>query len=69
MTADHGGVGIGHGGSSAAEVNVFWGARGKGVNVAKLGTGVRNMDIAGTVANALRLPQPANWDSKFVTIY
>ncbi|KAK9694536.1 hypothetical protein K7432_013379 [Basidiobolus ranarum] len=70
MTADHGGTpGGSHGGTTAAEVNIFWGAKGKGVNVAKLAKGVRNMDIAATVANALRLPQPANWDSKFVPIY
>ncbi|ORY01472.1 alkaline phosphatase-like protein [Basidiobolus meristosporus CBS 931.73] len=70
MTADHGGTpGGSHGGSTAAEVNIFWGASGKGVKVAKLANGVRNMDIAATVANALRLPQPANWDSRFVPIY
>ncbi|KAI9292914.1 alkaline phosphatase-like protein [Neoconidiobolus thromboides FSU 785] len=64
MTADHGGVGKGHGGNSKAETQVLFGASGPGISPKKLDNSVRNMDIFAITLKALNIPLPSYIDSE-----
>jgi len=65
ITADHGGKGTGHGGTSPEEQTVFWAAKGESIKPGTVLSGeVRVVDTAAVVAHALRLDIPANWDAK-----
>ncbi|UVI33085.1 alkaline phosphatase family protein [Paenibacillus spongiae] len=65
LTADHGGKGTGHGGSSQEEQTVFWLAKGTSIAAGTvLSDEVRVVDTAAVVAHALRLEIPENWDAK-----
>nr|WP_275296721.1 alkaline phosphatase family protein [Brevibacillus choshinensis] len=64
LTADHGGKGTGHGGSSLGEQRIFWAAKGATIAPGTELSGVENMDTAAVVAHALRLDLPQNWDAK-----
>ena len=62
-TADHGGIGGGHGGSSPEEMTVFFVAVGKTVNRgAEIKLEVK--DIPAVVAYALGIGTDRNWDAK-----
>ncbi len=65
VVSDHGGLGTGHGGSTAEEVIVPWIVSGGGVRTgADLGPLVRVHDTAATVAHAFGLHRPAAWTSE-----
>ncbi|MFE5323536.1 LamG-like jellyroll fold domain-containing protein [Paenibacillus sp. NPDC056579] len=65
ITADHGGKGTGHGGSTPQEQTIFWAAKGNSIKPGTVLAGeVRNIDTAAVVAHALRLDIPSNWDAK-----
>lgn len=62
VTADHGGLGSGHGGESLAEMEIPWIAVGPGVTPGKrIGDAVDTYDTAATVAYALGLDAPQVW--------
>ncbi|PGZ92038.1 alkaline phosphatase family protein [Bacillus sp. AFS029533] len=64
ITADHGGKGYGHGGSSPEEQTIFWTAKGKSLKPGTVLSDVENIDTAAVVAHALRLDIPENWDAQ-----
>lgn len=63
LTADHGGSGTGHGGSTDDHTKVLLAVRGKTVVNGTIGE-VENRDIAAIVAYALGIEQPAGWTSR-----
>ncbi len=63
LTADHGGSGTGHGGSTDDHVKVLLGVRGKTVVNGTIGE-VENRDIASIVTYALGVAQPSGWTSR-----
>jgi predicted AlkP superfamily pyrophosphatase or phosphodiesterase len=68
MTADHGGVGYGHGGKSDKETTILWGVSGPGIKSQKLkDKSVRNMDVGAIMLKALGYEIPSYFDSKFPT--
>ncbi len=68
VTADHGGVGKKHGGSTMAELEIPWIVQGQGVVAGKeLTTPVNTYDTAATVAFLLGLKPPACWIGRPVT--
>ena len=65
ITADHGGVGKGHGGATLAEVEIPWIIAGPGVAPAKELTSFVNIyDTAATAAHVLGLSAPDCWIAK-----
>lgn len=63
LTADHGGSGTGHGGSTDDHCRVLLAARGKTVVNGTIGE-VENRDIAAIVTYALGIEQPSGWTSR-----
>lgn len=66
ITADHGGVGKGHGGSTMAEIEIPWILSGPGVARGELKTHVRTYDTAATVAYMLGVKPSDCWIGKAV---
>ena len=67
ITADHGGLGKGHGGHSAAEMNIPWIISGKGIKKNhKLSTSIDTFDTAVTVAKVLDVKPFECWTGKAV---
>ena len=65
VTADHGGVGKGHGGESLAELEIPWIIAGPGVRAGvELKSAVNTYDTAATVLYVLGAKQPAAWVAK-----
>jgi predicted AlkP superfamily pyrophosphatase or phosphodiesterase len=62
VTADHGGHGTTHGTSQLEDMTIPWIVAGPGVRHAVLPTNVNTTDTAATVAWALGLPLPQEWD-------
>ncbi|HEV7347063.1 alkaline phosphatase [Telluribacter sp.] len=65
VTADHGGINKGHGGTSPAEMNIPWIISGKGIrkNV-QLKQPIDTFDTAVTVAHLFRATTPTCWTGK-----
>jgi hypothetical protein len=61
VTADHGGMGTGHGGESMAELEIPWMLRGPGVVPGPLAAPIDTYDTAATVAHLLGLTRPEAW--------
>ncbi len=62
ISADHGGLGKGHGGDSMAEIEIPWIAHGPGVVAGKqLTVPINTFDTAATVLFALGIEQPYAW--------
>lgn len=67
ITADHGGVNKGHGGTSAAEMTIPWIISGKGIRVNhELSTPIDTFDTAVTVAKVLGVKPYECWTGKAV---
>ncbi len=67
LTADHGGKGKGHGGSTREEVEIPWLLVGPGVPRGReLATFVNTYDTAPTIAHLLGVAAPAAWTGKIV---
>ena len=65
VTADHGGVGKGHGGESLAELEIPWIIAGPGVRAGvELKSPVNTYDTASTVLYVLGVKQPSVWIAK-----
>jgi predicted AlkP superfamily pyrophosphatase or phosphodiesterase len=65
LTADHGGIGISHGGSDPESMTIPWIIAGPGVREGyELSDEVRVYDTAVTAAWALGLPLPRAWDGR-----
>jgi hypothetical protein len=65
ITADHGGIGKGHGGATMEEIEIPWIITGPGVTRGKeIKTPVNTYDTAVTVAHIFGLKQPACWIGK-----
>ncbi|MFZ5911832.1 MAG: alkaline phosphatase family protein [Chloroflexota bacterium] len=62
VTADHGGHDTTHGSSLPEDMTIPWIAAGPGIQPGQLTTAVNTTDTAATVAWALRLPIPPEWD-------
>ena len=62
-TADHGGIGCGHGGNSDEEKYVYFAAVGKTVNRGKR-IDVEIKDTPAIICHALGIPADPNWDAK-----
>ena len=62
ISADHGGHGTSHGGSSPEDMTIPWIASGPGIVAKTLTTAVHTIDTAATAAFALGLPLPTEWD-------
>ena len=67
ITADHGGIGHGHGGNTPEEVNVPWILTGKGVVNGELQVPIKTYDTAATLAYLLGIKAPECWDGKVIT--
>jgi predicted AlkP superfamily pyrophosphatase or phosphodiesterase len=67
VTSDHGGHGIIHGTRLPEDMTIPWIASGAGVQPVALTSEITTTDTAATVAFALNLPIPAEWDG--VPIY
>jgi arylsulfatase A-like enzyme len=62
VTADHGGKGKGHGGTTLAEIEIPWILSGPGVAAGhEIATPVNTYDTACTAARVLRLAAPSCW--------
>lgn len=62
VTADHGGVGTGHGGATMAEIEIPWIAHGAGVRTGvELTEPINTYDTAPTVLKALGVASPEYW--------
>lgn len=61
VTADHGGVGKGHGGATMPEIEIPWIAAGSGVKHKEIAVPVDTFDTASTIAYVLGLKQPDCW--------
>ncbi len=67
ITADHGGVGKGHGGHSPAEMNIPWIISGKGIRKNhELSTPIDTFDTAVTIARALDVKPFECWTGKAI---
>ena len=67
ITADHGGVGKGHGGHSAAEMTIPWIISGKGIKKNhELSTPIDTFDTAVTVARVLNVKPFDCWTGKAI---
>ena len=64
ITADHGGIGHGHGGDTPEEVNVPWILYGTGIVNGKLAVDVQTYDTAATLAYLLGIKAPECWVGK-----
>lgn len=64
ITADHGGVGHGHGGDHPDELNVPWIIKAPGVKSGELSETVNTYDTASTILWLLGIEQPACWIGK-----
>ena len=64
VTADHGGTGYSHGGTSDAEMNIMFAISGKTVNSECAFTGMKIRNTAAIVAEALGVTAPAGWSAK-----
>ena len=62
VTADHGGHGKAHIGTTIEDYLIPWIASGPGIVPAELNTSIQQMDTAATAAYFLNLPIPAEWD-------
>jgi predicted AlkP superfamily pyrophosphatase or phosphodiesterase len=62
VTADHGGHGSTHGSNSPEDMTIPWIASGAGIQPKALTSFIQTTDTAATVAFALGLPIPAEWD-------
>ena len=62
ITADHGGHDTTHGSSMPEDMTIPWVASGPGIQPKQLTTQIHTMDTAATVAFALGLPIPTEWD-------
>lgn len=62
ITADHGGHDTTHGSRQLEDMTIPWIIAGPGVRHMVLSTNVNTTDTAATVAWALNLPQPPEWD-------
>ena len=62
ITADHGGHSTTHGSSMPEDMTIPWIAFGAGVQPMQLTTPVQTVDTAATIAFALGLPIPPEWD-------
>ncbi len=68
VTADHGGVGKGHGGSTMAEIEIPWILAGPGVAAGReLKTPVRTYDTAATIAYILGIKPSECWIARTVS--
>ncbi len=67
ITADHGGIGHGHGGDTPEERFVPWILTGTGVVNGELQTQVKTYDTAATIAYLLGIEAPECWVGKPVT--
>ncbi|MBR6920651.1 MAG: alkaline phosphatase family protein [Clostridia bacterium] len=61
-TADHGGIGTGHGGKTDEEKYVFFAATGKTVKKGKIKLEIK--DIPAIICRALGIPADPRWDAK-----
>jgi predicted AlkP superfamily pyrophosphatase or phosphodiesterase len=61
ISADHGGIGTGHGGATMTELEVPWMIRGSGVKAGEIHAPINTFDTASTVAYLFGLKQPACW--------
>ncbi len=61
-TADHGGIGTGHGGRTDEEKYVFFAAKGKTVKKGKIKLEIK--DIPAIICRALGVPADPRWDAK-----
>ena len=62
MTADHGGIKKGHGGTSIQEMEIPWMAYGKGIQKnKKLDQSIMTFDTAATIAFLFGLKTPQVW--------
>lgn len=67
VTADHGGVGKGHGGHSVAEMNIPWIISGKGIRKNhELSTAIDTFDTAVTIAKVLKVKPFECWTGKAI---
>jgi predicted AlkP superfamily pyrophosphatase or phosphodiesterase len=67
ITADHGGVGKGHGGTSRAEMTIPWIIAGKGIRKNhELSTAIDTFDTAVTVAKVLKVKPFECWTGKAI---
>ncbi len=64
ITADHGGHSTTHGSSMPEDMTIPWIALGAGVQPMQLTTPVQTVDTAATIAFALGLPIPPEWDGR-----
>ncbi|MBE6529509.1 MAG: hypothetical protein E7680_02760 [Ruminococcaceae bacterium] len=64
VTADHGGTGYGHGGTTDAEMNIMFAISGKTVKQDCAFENMRIRDTAAIVAEALGVTAPAGWSAK-----
>jgi predicted AlkP superfamily pyrophosphatase or phosphodiesterase len=62
VTSDHGGNGLIHGSSLPEDMTIPWIAFGAGIQPSALTSDITTTDTAATVAYALNLPIPAEWD-------
>lgn len=62
VTADHGGLGGGHGTDAREDMTIPWVAAGPGIQPKTLTTQIHTMDTAATAAFSLGLPIPPEWD-------
>jgi len=67
ITADHGGIGHGHGGNTPEEVNVPWILTGTGVVNGELQVPIKTYDTAATLVYLLGIKAPECWDGKVIT--
>jgi phosphopentomutase len=65
LTADHGGIGTSHGGNDPESMTIPWIINGPGIRTGyEIDEGVMIYDTAVTVAWALGLPLPEQWDGR-----
>lgn len=68
VTADHGGVGKGHGGATMAEIEIPWIIRGPGIRRGyEIKSPVNTYDTAATIAFLLKVTPPDAWIARPVT--
>ena len=68
VTADHGGIGKGHGGTTREEIEIPWIISGPGIKRNhKVSATVHQKDTAPTISKIFGLTVPACWSGKAVT--
>ncbi|MEW6404911.1 MAG: alkaline phosphatase family protein [Chloroflexota bacterium] len=67
VSSDHGGHDTTHGLDVPEDMTIPWIISGPGIRPMQLTTDVQTMDTAVTVAHALRLPIPSEWQGRLVT--